>query len=113
MMRVRRAAWMAGVPLRLALLGAIKAYRVTLGSLMRGSCRFHPSCSEYAEMAIREVGAARGAVLSAWRLLRCSPLTKGGVDYPPMGWAASGPRRPGYDGVIQTGGPSTHGRGLA
>jgi hypothetical protein len=41
-----------------------------------------PSCSEYAILAIREFGVAKGLVLAVWRLLRCNPASHGGVDYP-------------------------------
>ena len=80
---VARVLWWAGAPARAALLGLVRVYRLTLGQVVGGSCRFHPSCSEYAELAIREVGAARGAAFAVWRVLRCSPLSKGGVDEPP------------------------------
>jgi uncharacterized protein len=81
--RLRSWAWVAGTPIRLLLIGAIRVYRLTLGGLLGGQCRFHPSCSAYAEEAIRDLGALRGVPLAAWRVLRCSPLTAGGVDYPP------------------------------
>lgn len=81
--RWRSLVWAAGEPARAILLMAIKAYRLSLGGMLGGRCRFHPSCSEYAEQAIRSRGALRGAALAAWRVLRCSPLSSGGVDYPP------------------------------
>jgi putative membrane protein insertion efficiency factor len=43
-------------------------------------CRFYPSCSNYALEALREHGALRGFFLSGWRILRCTPLSKGGMD---------------------------------
>jgi uncharacterized protein len=104
MTRVRRALWIAGWPVRALLLMAIWVYRVTLGGMLGGGCRFHPSCSAYAESAIRELGAVRGVGLATWRVLRCSPLTGGGVDYPPRRREATEPaERAGYDAVI----PST------
>ena len=69
-----------GAPLRLLLLGLILGYRATFGRLLAGRCRFHPSCSAYAADAIRIHGAARGTALAVWRVLRCSPLTAGGID---------------------------------
>jgi putative membrane protein insertion efficiency factor len=92
---IGRAAWAVGWPVRSALLVLIGAYRITVGQVLGGNCRFHPTCSAYAELAVREVGAVRGTALSVWRLLRCSPLSSGGVDYPPR---RSGTRQ--YDGVI-------------
>jgi putative membrane protein insertion efficiency factor len=63
-----------------ALLLSIEVYRVTLAPLIGGFCRFVPSCSVYAEEAIRRHGAATGAALSARRLLRCQPFHRGGFD---------------------------------
>jgi len=65
-----------------ALILPIRAYQVGISPLLGRRCRYHPTCSAYAIEAIREFGAARGVVLAAWRLLRCNPFTKGGVDYP-------------------------------
>jgi hypothetical protein len=81
--RLSRAAWTAGAPIRAALVLGIRAYRVTLGLAIGGQCRFYPSCSVYAEQAIRSRGAVRGSALAIWRILRCSPLSAGGVDHPP------------------------------
>jgi putative membrane protein insertion efficiency factor len=64
-------------------LGLIRLYRITFGLVTGGHCRFHPSCSAYAEQAVRELGVARGVPLAVWRILRCGPWTAGGVDYPP------------------------------
>ena len=62
-------------------LGLVYAYRYTLGALAPTSCKYHPSCSQYALDAFREYGLVRGLVLAAWRLLRCNPWSHGGVDY--------------------------------
>jgi uncharacterized protein len=80
---LRQALWASGWPARSVLLLAIGAYRLTLGQLIGGGCRFHPSCSAYAADAVRNAGALRGAALAVWRILRCSPLSRGGVDHPP------------------------------
>jgi putative membrane protein insertion efficiency factor len=45
------------------------------------SCKYHPSCSQYALDAYKEFGLFKGSVLAAWRLLRCNPWSRGGVDY--------------------------------
>ncbi len=45
-------------------------------------CRYYPSCSEYSSLAYREFGLVRGTLMTVWRLLRCNPWTRGGVDYP-------------------------------
>ena len=92
---LRRAVWVAGAPIRLVLIGLIRLYRVTLRGALGGQCRFHPSCSVYAEEAVREHGAVRGVVLGTWRVLRCNPFGKGGVEHVP---SRSGGRA--YEGVI-------------
>lgn len=82
-MKRRGAAWTIGTPVRLTLVGLIRLYRSTIGLLLGGRCRFHPSCSAYAEQAIAELGVLRGGSLAVWRVLRCGPWTSGGIDYPP------------------------------
>ncbi len=58
------------------------AYRYTLGVFFgAGHCKYHPSCSQYAIDAFKEFGLFKGTVLAAWRLLRCNPWSRGGVDY--------------------------------
>jgi putative membrane protein insertion efficiency factor len=99
----RGALWTLGTPVRLLLLGMIGLYRVSIGQVAGGRCRFHPTCSAYAYEAIRELGAVRGTALAAWRVLRCGPWTAGGIDYPPkyeavIHWSGKAPL---YDGAIQ------------
>jgi putative membrane protein insertion efficiency factor len=60
--------------------GLVLLYRYTLGVLFPASCKYHPSCSRYAMEALREFGLVRGSVLAGWRLLRCNPWSRGGVD---------------------------------
>ena len=69
-----------GAPSRWLLIGLIRVYRATLSGWLGGQCRFAPSCSAYAEEAIRTHGAVRGAGLSLWRILRCNPFGRGGVE---------------------------------
>lgn len=45
-----------------------------------GYCRFHPTCSEYSRQAILKKGIAKGVLLGSWRILRCNPWNKGGID---------------------------------
>ena len=44
-------------------------------------CKFIPSCSNYAIDAIEYYGAFKGTLLTIWRILRCNPFNKGGIDY--------------------------------
>jgi putative membrane protein insertion efficiency factor len=45
------------------------------------TCRYHPSCSQYAADALRKYGPVRGSLKAGWRFLRCNPWSHGGVDY--------------------------------
>jgi putative membrane protein insertion efficiency factor len=83
--RVRSVIWAAGAPVRLAIVAVIKLYRVTLSGWLGGQCRFYPSCSHYAEEAVRVHGATKGSALAVWRIARCGPFTAGGVDHVPPG----------------------------
>jgi putative membrane protein insertion efficiency factor len=65
------------------LIALVYLYRWTLGVLVpSGTCKYHPSCSQYALDALRKHGPLKGAALAGWRLLRCNPWSPGGVDYP-------------------------------
>jgi len=55
-------------------------YKRLVSPFLPPSCRFYPSCSEYAYEALRAHGALRGVFLSARRLSRCHPLNPGGFD---------------------------------
>ena len=59
----------------------VRLYRRLISPLMPARCKYHPSCSVYAVEAVRTYGVFRGTVLTAWRLLRCNPLSNGGVDH--------------------------------
>jgi len=64
------------------LTAVVRLYQKILSPYIGGQCRFHPTCSEYAIMAIRKDGPAKGAVKSLYRILRCNPFNRGGIDYP-------------------------------
>ncbi|MFL5779677.1 MAG: membrane protein insertion efficiency factor YidD [Thermoleophilaceae bacterium] len=66
--------------LREAFLLPLHLYRRVISPVLRPHCRYSPSCSEYALDAVREYGVIRGAVLAAWRVMRCNPWSHGGVD---------------------------------
>ncbi len=59
---------------------AIRIYQLTLAPHFRGSCRFSPSCSQYAIEAFERHGFVRGLTLSTRRLMRCHPLGAHGAD---------------------------------
>ncbi len=59
---------------------AIKAYQKMSRLWVVHTCRFYPSCSHYTAEAIDKYGAIKGVIRGAWRIARCSPLSKGGYD---------------------------------
>lgn len=62
------------------LLLLLRTYQYALSPFLGPSCRFYPTCSNYAIEAVREHGAARGCLLAAKRLCKCHPWHPGGVD---------------------------------
>ena len=60
---------------------AIKGYQKLISPLLTPRCKYYPSCSTYAELAITEFGI-KGLFMATWRLIRCNPFSHGGVDYP-------------------------------
>jgi uncharacterized protein len=62
------------------LLLLIAVYRRVISPALPRRCRYEPTCSAYAEQAIRELGPVRGLSLAVWRLLRCNPFSRGGLD---------------------------------
>ncbi|MPV89485.1 membrane protein insertion efficiency factor YidD [Georgenia ruanii] len=98
------------------LLGVVRGYQLVVSPWLPPTCKYYPSCSAYAVAALRRHGAAKGALLAAWRLLRCNPWSLGGVDHvPPRGrWsarvaAARAPTR--AEGQREHGKPRTLGAG--
>ena len=62
------------------LIAMIKFYRKYLSPLKSTCCRYTPTCSQYGLEAIEKYGAFKGSLLTAWRILRCNPFSKGGYD---------------------------------
>jgi putative membrane protein insertion efficiency factor len=58
----------------------LRGYQTFVSPMRPPTCRYYPSCSQYAVIAIQRHGVVRGSALAGWRLLRCNPWTRGGVD---------------------------------
>jgi len=69
--------------LRNLLILVIAGYQKFISPLLPPSCRYYPSCSHYARIALERHGVLRGGALAAWRILRCGPWSKGGIDEVP------------------------------
>ena len=67
--------------LRELFLAPLHLYRRVISPALPPRCRYYPSCSAYAVDAIREYGVIRGSILAAWRVMRCNPLSRGGIDH--------------------------------
>jgi putative membrane protein insertion efficiency factor len=64
--------------------GLVRLYQRFVSPLLPASCRFSPTCSEYAIDAIEIHGLTRGSLLAAWRIVRCNPWSRGGFDPVPL-----------------------------
>ena len=65
------------------LLALIRAYKKYISPLKKTNCPYIPTCSNYGLEAIEKHGAFKGGLLTIWRVLRCNPFSKGGVDLVP------------------------------
>jgi putative membrane protein insertion efficiency factor len=61
-------------------LSLIALYGRFISPALPRRCKYEPTCSAYAAQAVRELGVLRGALVAAWRLLRCNPFSHGGYD---------------------------------
>ncbi len=59
---------------------AIRGYKRFISPMMLPACKFTPTCSEYAIEAVEHYGVVRGLAMAVWRVLRCNPFSKGGLD---------------------------------
>ena len=74
-------------------IGLLRAYRWAISPMLPASCRYVPTCSEYALEAVERHGALLGGLKAAWRVLRCHSFAKGGYD--PVGKERAGIRNTG------------------
>lgn len=74
---------------RLLLVGFVRMYQGAISPWLGPSCRYTPTCSEYAVQALQRYGAAKGTVLALWRIGRCHPW--GGHGYDPPRWFGEPP----------------------
>lgn len=61
----------------------LRAYSRLISPALPARCKYYPTCSAYAEQAVRTHGIVRGSALAVWRLMRCNPFSRGGVDEVP------------------------------
>ncbi|MBX3009556.1 MAG: membrane protein insertion efficiency factor YidD [Melioribacteraceae bacterium] len=66
--------------MRMIFVSLIKVYQKIISPLFPPSCRFYPTCSEYAVQSITKYGIFKGGIKAVWRILRCNPFNKGGID---------------------------------
>jgi putative membrane protein insertion efficiency factor len=66
--------------MKVVVIALLHVYKKLLSPWLLPSCRYVPTCSEYAEEAIERFGVFRGGAMAAWRLLRCHPFVRGGYD---------------------------------
>ena len=67
------------------MIALIRFYQRWISAALPARCKYYPTCSAYAILAIRSKGIFIGSVLALWRLIRCNPWSMGGIDYPPGG----------------------------
>lgn len=72
-------------------LALIRFYQVAISPMIGPSCRYYPTCSQYAIEAIERFGFIKGSYLALKRVLRCHPFCEGGIDHvPDIGHKACG-----------------------
>lgn len=77
---LKRAALFVWLLPRNAAILVLRGYRAGISPLYGDVCRYYPTCSRYTLEAIQEYGLVKGSALGAWRILRCHPWAKGGVE---------------------------------
>ena len=64
------------------IIALVRLYQITLSPLVGRQCRFEPTCSNYMIQAVEKYGALRGVPKGVWRIVRCNPFCRGGIDLP-------------------------------
>lgn len=70
-------------PMSSILIAPIRLYQRYISPGLPARCRYYPTCSEYAVEAVKVHGPTKGFLLATWRIMRCNPWTRGGVDHVP------------------------------
>ncbi len=70
--------------MRVLAAAGLRFYKTFISPALPASCRYVPTCSEYAAEAVARYGLLRGTALAAWRLMRCNPFARGGYDPVPQ-----------------------------
>jgi uncharacterized protein len=70
--------------IKIVMLALLRGYKWALSPLLPPSCRYVPTCSEYAAEAVERYGALRGSAVAIWRVIRCHPFVRGGYDPVPL-----------------------------
>lgn len=93
-------------PVTWLLLTLVRGYQLVVSPWFPPTCRYYPTCSAFAVGALRTHGPVKGTLLAVWRVMRCNPWSKGGVDHvPPRGrWVGRREPLPDPDGA----GEQTH-----
>ncbi len=66
--------------MRIVFIKLVRIYQKFISPMFPPSCRFYPTCSEYAVQSLEKHGALIGGAKAIWRILRCNPFNKGGFD---------------------------------
>lgn len=66
--------------MRKFVLSTLKFYKKFISPILPNSCRFYPTCSQYAADAVEKYGVLKGSIKSIYRIMRCNPFNKGGYD---------------------------------
>ncbi len=70
----------ANLILKKFVISILRFYKKFISPALPDSCRFYPTCSEYAETAVEKYGVLKGSIKSIYRIIRCNPFNKGGYD---------------------------------